>query len=134
MYHLLLSSYKIKEIGENISVLTRFWETYAHDVWETLTILLTIKKPWKFNKAYVKFKKKAKSFFFLIFQTIFSKNVLEKRCKVYTYNVRYFACTFIRLDRFATQLRFLIMTLVLVYTKVDYFLDFQNVPFPSPFS
>ena len=39
--------------------------------------------------------------------TIFSKNVLEKPHLVYTYNVRYFVCSFIRRDRFAIQLRFL---------------------------
>ena len=39
--------------------------------------------------------------------TIFSKNVLEKPRLVYTYNVRYFVCSFIRRDRFAIQLRFL---------------------------
>ena len=39
--------------------------------------------------------------------TIFYKNVLEKPHLVYTYNVRYFVCSFIRRDRFAIQLRFL---------------------------
>ena len=38
---------------------------------------------------------------------IFSKNVLEKPHLVYTCDVRYFVCIVIRLDRLATQLRFL---------------------------
>ena len=42
-----------------------------------------------------------------IFLIFFSKIFLEKPHLVYTYNLRYFVCTFIRLDWFAAQLSFL---------------------------
>ena len=60
----------------------------------------------KFKKPYLNLRQKQNQIV-LVFQTIFSKNVLEKHHLVCTYNGRYFACTFIGLDQLITQLRHL---------------------------
>ena len=114
VHHLLFSSSKIKEIGQNCLISSpRYCCTNQIPINLCTEYLVDFnnshnyQKTWKFNKAYVKFKKNSKINFFLIFWTISSKTVLEKPYIVYTYNVRYFVCTFIRPDRFVTQLRLL---------------------------
>ena len=100
----LCTSYEFLFIARVISSLYHiFTRYYSVEIMMLLIMMLIWCWLWSFSVI------PAFHFFGLLFikSIIFSKNVLKKPHLVYTYNVRYFVCTFIRLGQFTAQLSFL---------------------------